>query len=82
MEHAVFVVETHTDASGKRRVHIVRCDDGTFTFTEERFSDDPFDQAWIPQTYRRSAPGCSSSEAALREARGRVDWLRDDLSDA
>ena len=63
------------DTTGKWRVVISQRDDGTFTFVEERFSDEPHEQCWLPQTFRRSMPICNSEETALREAAGRIDWL-------
>jgi hypothetical protein len=72
------VIETLIDSSGKRRVVVVDREDGTFTFIEERFSDEALEQTWIPRGRRRSAsaPICASAEVALREARSRVEWLR------
>jgi hypothetical protein len=63
------------DADRKRRVIIFGSPDGSYSFIEERFSDEPLEMCWIPQTHRRSVPVCSSFEIALREARGRVEWL-------
>jgi hypothetical protein len=63
------------DSSKKRRVTIFRRDDGSFSFLEERFSDDPREQCWLPQTHRRSIPICDSFETATREAAGRIVWL-------
>jgi hypothetical protein len=63
------------DLSGKRRVTICGADDEGYSFIEEKFSDDPMELRWIPLTYRRSYPICASFEIAMREARGRIDWL-------
>ena len=63
------------DKTNKRRVRIFQRDDGAYSFVEEKFSDEPLEQCWIPQTWRRSLPICDSFEIALREAKGRVDWL-------
>lgn len=76
------IVETLFDDSGNRRVHIIDCSNGTFSFIEEHYSNDPLEQAWLPQTWRHSAPICESYEIALREARGRVGWLRQPGNDA
>ncbi len=69
--------QTFVDASGKRRCTVFACGDGTYSFLEEKFSDDPFEMCRLPLTWRRSQPICASFEIALREARGRVEWLRD-----
>jgi hypothetical protein len=63
------------DETGKRRVTIFQRDDGAWSFLEEKFSDYELEQCWLPQTRRRSIPICDSFEIALREAKGRVDWL-------
>jgi len=63
------------DSDRKRRVRVIGLLDGSYSFIEEKFSDEPLEMSWIPQTYRRSQPICSSVEIALREARGRVEWL-------
>lgn len=62
------------DSSGKRRVTISGAD-GSYTFLEEHFSDEPLEMCWVPQTHRRSVAICSSFQIAIREARGRVEWL-------
>jgi hypothetical protein len=62
------------DHSDKRRVTISGAN-GSYTFVEEHFSDEPLEMCWIPQTHRRSRPICSSFEIALREAEGRIEWL-------
>ena len=63
------------DAERKRRVRVFGSPDGSYSFIEEKFSDEPLEMCWIPQTYRRSQPICSSFEIAMREARGRIEWL-------
>lgn len=63
------------DSERKRRVKIFCSPDGSYSFIEEKFSDEPLEMCWIPQTYRRSLPICSSFEIAMHEARGRVEWL-------
>jgi hypothetical protein len=68
---------TFTDASGKRRCTVFACGDGSCSFQEEKFSDDPMEMCWLPLTWRRSQPICATFEIALREARGRVEWLRE-----
>ncbi len=66
------------DSSGKRRVRVYAIADDSFTFVEERFSDDPHEQCWLPVGGCRSAPICASLEIAFREASGRVDWLENE----
>ena len=68
---------TFTDASGKRRCTVFACGNGTYSFLEEKFSDYPTEMCWLPVTWRRSQPICASFEIAVREACGRVDWLRE-----
>ena len=63
------------DSSKKRRVTIFKCEDGSFSFLEEHFSDEPLEHCWIPLTHRRSIPVCDSFETATREAAGRIEWL-------
>ncbi len=62
------------DPTRTRRVTISGAD-GTYTFLEEHFSTDPSEMCWIPQTHNRSRPVCGSLDIALREAKGRVEWL-------
>lgn len=69
--------QTFIDASGKRRCTVFASGDGTYSFLEEKFSDDPSEMCWLPATSQRSRPICASFEIALREARGRVEWLRE-----
>lgn len=65
------------DLDKKRRVLILRNTNGAYSFVEESFSTDPYEQCWIPVTKGRSIPVCDSIETALREAKGRIDWLSD-----
>jgi hypothetical protein len=67
-------VQTIYDDAKKRRVVILQRDDGSFGFSEERFADEPHEQAWIP-VGRYSVSHCDTAERALVEARGRVAWL-------
>jgi len=59
---------------GSRRVDIIQRWDGTFGFKESLFSAE--EQAWFPLTYRRSTPILDSAETAIKEAKDRIDWLR------
>jgi hypothetical protein len=61
---------------GKWKVQIFRRDDGTFGFESLRFSEEPLEMCWIPHG-RYSECFARTAEVAEREARGRVDWLRD-----
>ena len=67
-EHVIY------DADRRRRV-ILSGSAAGYTFVEEHVSGDPLEMCWIPKTHRRSVPICPSLETALREARGRVEWL-------
>jgi hypothetical protein len=68
------IVKYIEDQTGRRRVVIYRREDDRYAFTEERWSDDPYEQCWISH----AAPAiCDCEETALREARGRIVWLRD-----
>jgi hypothetical protein len=67
---------TFVDTSGKRRCTVFSCGDGTYSFLEEKFSDDPMELCWLPLSYRRSKPICASFDIALKEARSRIEWLQ------
>jgi hypothetical protein len=67
-------VHTIYDNAKKRRVVVLRRDNGSFGFEEERFSDEPLEMAWIPFG-RYSVSLCDTAERALAEARSRVQWL-------
>lgn len=54
--------------------------DGSFGFESLLFSDDPLEMAWIPHG-KFSECFASTAEIATREARGRVDWLREQSDD-
>jgi hypothetical protein len=60
----------------KLKVQVFRRADGTFGFESLRFSEDPLEMSWIPHG-RFSWCIAASAEVAEREARARVDWLRD-----
>jgi hypothetical protein len=66
-------IKTISHPDGKRRVLIERLDNGSFTFTEEKYWDDPLEHSWLPAG--RSNSLCDSAETAEREARGRITWL-------
>ena len=67
-------IRTIYSADRKSRVCVFRRDDGTYGFSEERFSDEPLEQCWIPAG-RRTETFCSSEDIVLRESIGRVPWL-------
>ena len=56
----------------KRRAVIFRRKNETYGFLEEIWSDDPYEQCWIP---RENGAICDSEETALKEATGRIRWL-------
>jgi hypothetical protein len=68
------VLRTIVDSTGKRRVLIVRRDNGAYGFEEERWSDDPLEHCWTPSG-KYSFSICATEEIAMREAAGRVGWL-------
>jgi hypothetical protein len=67
-------IHTIYDAAKRRRVVVFRQEDGSFGFSEERFSDEALEQAWIP-VGGYSVSRCDTAERALVEARDRVSWL-------
>jgi hypothetical protein len=70
------VLETLYSPDAHERVHIVRRSNGSFGFEEEYFSAHPLEMCWCA---RRQYPlcVCDAPETALREARARIDWLRE-----
>jgi hypothetical protein len=64
--------EIYNDDRKKRVVFYRRAVD-SFSFTEETWSDEQFEQCWIPSRWPNSF--CDSLETAIREARGRIAWL-------
>ncbi len=75
------VLRTITDSTGKRRVLLLRRENGAFGYEVEHWSDEPMERCWIPLgQYPFSI--CGSEEIALREALGRVDWLPAAVEDA
>lgn len=63
-------------ADRRCRVCVFQRLDGTFGFREERFSNEPHEQCWIP-VGRHTESFCSSEEVVLRESIGRVPWLQE-----
>lgn len=70
----VLKVLTHSD--GRRRVSIVRRTNGWFGFEEEEFSEDPLEMCWLPSAAESFAI-FDAAETAEREARNRIEWLRE-----
>jgi hypothetical protein len=68
-EHLIY------NADKTKRVRIFQSSDGSFRFEEETYSHEPLERCWLPITKGRSIAVCDSFEIALREARGRIDWL-------
>ncbi len=63
-------------ADGRRKVEIFRREDGSYGFEALRYGEAPTELSWIP--YGRFAECFVPDEpTAESEARGRVDWLRD-----
>ena len=71
------IVKELIATDGKRKVQVFRRDDGSFGFESFRFSEEPLEMSWIPYG-RYSRCFAPSAEIAEREARGRVEWLRDE----
>jgi len=74
------IVKELVARDGKQKVRFFRRHDGSFGFESLRFSEEPLEGCWIPHG-RFSECFAPSLEAAEREARGRVDWLRDERDD-
>jgi hypothetical protein len=65
-------LRTIYDASVSRRVCFSKNSDGTYSFLEWKFSGE--DDSWLP-TRVGVGSRLSTLEDAVREAKGRVDWL-------
>lgn len=74
------IVKELVAPDGRRKVQIFRRDDGSFGFEVLRFSELPGERCWIPHG-RFSEFFAPNAEIAEREARGRIDWLRDEADD-
>ena len=73
------ILRTFIHSNGKRRVLIVRSDNGSYGFDAEHWSDESPEMTWIPdRQYPFSV--CDSEEIACREAIGRVEWLHEATS--
>jgi hypothetical protein len=75
---ADMTLRTITSIDGKRRVRIVKRENGHFSFDEEYFSDEPNEKCWLPYGYSRGSYS-DSEDIAIREACSRVDWLAEAL---
>src|SRR5262245_6541667 len=71
------IVKELLSPDGKRKLQVFRRDDGSFGFESLQFSDEPLEMCWIPHG-RLSECFAPTAEIAEREARGRVDWLRNE----
>ena len=66
------VVQIISSNDRKRRVPIVRREDGLYSYITEHFSDHEHEMCWIPT----GAKGLyDSQKTAFQEAQGNVDWL-------
>jgi hypothetical protein len=65
-------LKTIYDSGLERRVCFYRNSDGTFGFLEWRFWDE--EDSWAPTRIGQGSR-LSTIEDAIREAKGRVDWL-------
>lgn len=63
------------DADKKRRVLIYRTDTGKFSYTQEYFSEHPFEMCWIP-TGGKMIGIYDTEKTAGIEARVNIDWLK------
>ena len=68
------IIDILLHETGKFRVVIFQCTDGSFGFEDQKFSDEPLEQCWIP-TGRHSECFCDSVEQAVTEARTCASWL-------
>src|SRR5437868_738327 len=67
------------NADRSRRVLILWNSDGTFGFREERWSDEPLENCWIPSRWPNSH--CNSVKTAVLEAVGRIKWMAESVPD-
>jgi hypothetical protein len=74
------IVKEFVAPDGKRKLQVFRRDDGSFGFESLRFSEEPLEMCWIPHG-PFSECFAPTAEIAEDEARGRVDWLRDETDD-
>jgi hypothetical protein len=70
------IVEVIYNPERNARVEVFRRENGTFGFSELRFHNE--EKTWAPYG-RYSEAVVDSAESAIREAKGRVDWLADAL---
>jgi hypothetical protein len=67
------IIETVYSLDQSKRVHFFRRRNGTFGYQDEFFDVDEYGSCWIPLSNHHSI--FDSAETAIREARGRLDWL-------
>ncbi len=73
-----------TDHGGEHKVEIYERDDGSYTFEEWKFVVEEIPSGeiiryWSPINRDSSIPICSSLEIVMREATGRIPWLKEVL---
>lgn len=74
------IIKELFSCDGTRKVEIYQREDGSFGFGSMYFSDDPREMSWCPLG-GFSACYAENASIAEREARGRVDWLREEKDD-
>ena len=72
------VVEEILSADQRSRILVCERDDGLFTFIEERNAAEPPSSRW--ERYSSSNSIFDSACAVVREVRGRVSWLRREVT--
>lgn len=66
-------IQTIYSENKKQRVTVFQREDGTFGFSEERFSEDELEMCWLP--YSRNVSFFDTLETALHETSSRLDWI-------
>ena len=64
------------DQERKRRVVFFQRQNGTLGFRAEYFSEDPYEQCWMPKGPDDDSI-CDNWDILMREAEGRILWLCD-----
>ena len=71
------IVKELVSHDGKRKVQIFQREDGSFGFEALYWSDEPLELCWFPYG-GFSECFTDDDQVAVSEARGRVDWLREE----
>jgi hypothetical protein len=71
------VVKTFVSRDGQRRVEIVKRHGGFFSFEEDQWTSEFGKPYWVPAAHHGVVSICDSAETTEREARARIDWLRE-----